>query len=303
MNTAPNIKHPISWLNIPGYKGETWNPIIGCSHVSPGCDNCYAEKMAYRLMHMPFTDYYQFVLADNGEIDPEKFRNIPKWNGSTHLVKSQLIKPAKWKRPCAIFVCSMGDLFHESVSFEQINAVFSVMSDADQHIYIVLTKRPKRMAEFWEWKKQNCMGVTWSPKPNVWLGVTAENQQRVNERIPILLSIPAAKRFVSIEPMLTPIDLNRIPAKYWGKEFESGYDGINLGCLNGGKETKTPWHLDWVIVGGESGPKARPMHPDWVRSIRDQCRESNVPFFFKQYGKKILGCELDGKTHHEFPNQ
>ncbi|MFA5420291.1 MAG: phage Gp37/Gp68 family protein [Bacteroidales bacterium] len=308
--------HKISWLNIPGYIPETWNPIIGCNHVSPGCDRCYAERMANRLASNPKTKgNYSHVIA-NG-----------KWNGLTTVCYDQVDKPLVWKKPRAIFVCSMGDLFHESVSFFDINCVFGAMSDCDQHIYIIITKRPDRMAEFFEWKKKQCMGVTWCPKPNVWLGVTAENQEMANHRIPILLKIPTTNRFVSIEPMLGAIDLTKIPAKFWGDQYDDLYNGISLSALIGGSETNSPWHLNWVIVGGETGPGARPMHPDWVRSIRDQCAAAKVPFFFKQAGTSkenakydwgngevnisleqaydMLvhggGCYIDSKIHHEFP--
>ncbi len=281
--------HKIGWLNLPGYKGETWNPIIGCSKVSAGCENCYAEKMAHRLVYMPFTDYYAFVMSNNGEDDPEKFKYIPTWNGETYLVQSQLDKPLRWKKPRVIFVCSMGDLFHENTSFEEINAVFSVMADNDQHIFIVLTKRPQRMISFYEWKQAE-HGVPWQPSENVWMGITAENQKLANERIPKLLSVPAAVRFVSIEPMLGPVDLEH--------GFDYG-DEIAMNFLNGDYITNphqeeyshSDEKLDWVIVGGESGHKARPMHPDWVRSVRDQCTKAGVPFFFKQWGKYLPHCQ------------
>lgn len=299
--------HKISWLNMPGYKPETWNPIIGCSKVSPGCDNCYAEKMALRLIHMPFTDYYSYVLKDNRKGDPDQFKYIPQWNGETHLVKSALTKPLTWKDPRMVFVCSMGDLFHETVPFQWIDSVFSVMSDNDQHIYVLLTKRPENILKFWQWKREQ-LGFDWRPKDNVWIGVTAENQEQYNKRVFYLLKAPSAKRFVSIEPMLGPIDLYQMPGLFVNHK------------------------LDWVICGGETGHKARPMHPDWVRSVRDQCASANVPFFFKQWGtwqpaqttlgiqmlpwgdfepdtkfgynrksKLLANDTLDGKQHHEWP--
>lgn len=257
----------IEWTN------ETWNPIIGCTKISPGCDNCYAEIMAFRLMHMPYTSYYQNVLKDNGESHPHKFRNLPKWNGKTHFVKSQLEKPLKWKKPRMVFVCSMGDLFHESVPFIEIDSIFSIMSDNDQHTYQILTKRPDRMREFFYWKS-DWYGKKWQPKDNIWFGVTAENQEQANIRIPVLLKIPAAVRFVSIEPMLSPIDISN----YLKVINESGWHDFG-GPFSGRNK------LDWVICGGESGHKARPMHPDWVRSLRDQCKAAEVPFFFKQWGE------------------
>ncbi len=285
-------QHKIGWLNLPGYKGETWNPIIGYSKVSDGCKNCYAENMAYRIANIELSKYGAYS-------DRREYKNVVQgvfsgagWNGKTHFVQSAIDKPMRWKKPRVIFVCSMGDLFHEDTSFEEINAVFSVMSDNDQHVYIVLTKRPQRIIDFYNWKSS--FGVPWVPKNNVWMGVTAENQQTANERIPKLLKIPAAVRFVSVEPMLGPVDLEIISAKYWGNEYKKGFEGINLGVLQGGKNTKTPWHINWVICGGESGPGARPMHPDWARSLRDQCQAAGVPFFFKQWGE-WLPWELDAQ--------
>jgi len=322
---------------MPGYKPETWNPIIGCTEKSEGCKNCFAKRMAHRLMHMPHTSYYQFVLADNGEDDPEKFKNIPEWNGQTHLVKSKLTEPMKWKSPRMVFTVDMGDLFHESVPFEWIDAVFTVMSDLDQHIYILLTKRPERILELFCWKILRS-GYNWRPKYNIWFGVTAENQEQANIRIPILLNIPAAKRFVSIEPMLGSVDLTKLQLDFAGGHYKDA-----LGGRRYGKTTiETFKCLDWVICGGESGSKARPMHPDWVRSVRDQCESAKVPFFFKQWGewmpitrpltsseinvlpkhyastsrflqitdpyaeyykagKHKSGDKLDGKQHHEWP--
>lgn len=303
-------KHKIQWLNLPGYKGETWNPIIGCSKVSEGCRNCYAEKMARRL---------SVALGTKGEQPSESWIGYSsvisngQWNGKTTLIKSALVKPASWKTPRIVFVCSMGDLFHESTSFDAIEAVFSVMADCDQHIYIVLTKRPKRMLEFYNWKSS--FGIPWQPKDNVWMGVSAENQAQADIRIPYLKSIYAAVKLVSVEPMLGPVNL------------------VNLN--NGATDAFNPADagINWVICGGESGHNARPMHPDWVRSLRNQCQAAGVPFFFKQWGEwkpmgttedlQILpfgqynteskfgfiktgklksGNLLDGKKHEEYPS-
>ena len=256
----------IEWTN------ETWNPIIGCNKVSLGCDNCYAEKMAYRLMHMPYGADYQFVLSDNGKSDPEKYKNLPKWNGETHFQKSQLDNPLKWKKPRMIFVVSMGDLFHESIPFEWIDKVFEVIFQTPQHTYQILTKRPERMKKYFEHQNELLKDLGgYSPPPFIWLGVTAENQEQANKRIPILLEIPAAIRFVSIEPMLSKIDIQ--------KYLTPGADGL--------PEEVERYHdwIDWVICGGESGSKARPMHPDWTRSLRDQCKKIGTPFFFKQWGE------------------
>lgn len=292
IEAAQRKQHKIGWLNIPGYIPQTWNPVIGCSHTSPGCDNCYAEKMAYRLMHMPFTDYYQFVLADNGKEDPEKFYNLPKWNGETHFVKSQIHKPIKWKKHRTIFVCSMGDLFHESVKYEWIEKVMNIIEMSPEHIFIILTKRPERAVEFfkiYEKRPMRCeiangVKITW-PFSNLWFIATAENQEELNRRAPYLFKIPAAKRGISIEPMLGPISMQQ----YYFSDKDGNYTFKHVP-----ESGRTKWIdlLDWVIVGGETGPKARPMHPDWVRSIRDQCQAANVPFFFKQWGEWI--CRESG---------
>ena len=290
---------------------ETWNPIIGCSKVSPGCNNCYAERMAVRLAHMEIwrkpdvnSEYYY-----PNVIVPQKGSG---WNGNTRFVEPALHKPLKWKKPKTIFICSMGDLFHESVQFEWISKVFSITQKCKHHTFLVLTKRPERMLEYFIH-----MGIKY-PYLNVWLGVTAENKEQADKRIPILLQIPAAKRFVSIEPMLSKIDIS----EYLKVINESGFN--DYGGPFSGRDK-----LDWVICGGESGPGARPVHPDWVRSIRDQCRAVDTPFMFKQwgewhetdldpnppkqrhlwpggklmarYGKKAAGRELDGQIWNQTP--
>ncbi len=254
-------QHKIHWLNLPGYKGETWNPIIGCSKVSPGCDNCYAMNMAVRLAHNPLTPDYKRVIGKKAGSEQWE------WTRKTRLLPEVLVKPMNWRKPRLVFVCSMGDLFHGSASFEEINAVFSVMADNDQHIYIVLTKRPQRMVEFFEWKARE-HGVLWQPKDNVWVGVTAENQKTANQRLPYLNCIYAAVKFVSIEPMLSAIS------------FETAL-GNTLKWHAGGLKNC----LSWVIVGGESGHNARPMHPFWIDKIYNQCKNDGIPFFFKQWGE------------------
>jgi protein gp37 len=274
----------IEWTN------ETWNPVIGCDKISPGCDNCYAERMAARLANMGQTETYGNVVTwGNSETPPEFSLANGQWCGKTHFVESALNKPLHWKKPRMIFVCSMGDLFHESVPFEWIDKVMTVIASCPQHTFQVLTKRPNRMKEWFEykdhlWKNEGMKGperiryLAWHnygkmieheefwPLQNLWLGVTAEDQKRADERIPILLQIPAVKRFLSIEPMLGAIDLL--------KEYPVGKGSVTYGAL-----------LDWIICGGETGPGARPIHPDWVRSLRDQCIETNTPFFFKSWGE------------------
>ncbi len=272
----------IEWTN------ETWNPIVGCSKVSPGCDNCYAEKMAGRLAEIALAkgtpsclDYY---------VDAAPFW---RWKGKAYLVDEAIDKPIHWKKPRMIFVCSMGDLFHESVPFEWIDQVFTVMAYASRHTFQVLTKRPERMLEYVNSKDTRARlsdsilnasypikGNIYDPREkygwplqNVWMGVTAENQEQANKRIPKLLATEASLRFVSIEPMLESVDLYP-----WLDELVGPGDS----CLSDWAEG-----LNWVICGGESGNNARAMHPDWVRSIRDQCKKYGVPFFFKQWGEFI----------------
>jgi protein gp37 len=256
-----------------------------------------------------------------------------QWDGTTYLNEEEIYIPFKWKTPRMVFVCSMGDLFHENVPHEWLKWVFQVIYENQSNIFVILTKRPERMAKFFSLL---AIGNMCSSFPNLWIGVTAENQKQANQRIPILLQIPAAKRFVSIEPMLGPVDLT------WIQDSRiHAIDSLDNNSITHNNEVIEKG-LDWVICGGESGPKARPMHPDWVRSIRDQCASANVPFFFKQWGewlpsydfgerldelivdfpkcriganhehedgiqmvkvgRKAAGDMLDGKEHHEWPN-
>lgn len=263
---------------------DTWNPIVGCSIVSPGCTNCYAMKQAARLLDgNPKSPHYAGTT--------KRVNGKAVWTGKVALAPDHILTaPLRWKKPRRIFVNSMGDLFHESVSDEWIDRVFAVMALGPQHTFQVLTKRSKRMREYCREIRaayidaQNALServfghrsstITF-PLPNVWLGVSAEDQQRADERIPDLLATPAAVRFVSAEPLLKPIDL--------GGGLPGEYD-----------DDLTPG-LDWIIAGGESGPGARPMHPDWARSIRDQCAAAGVAFHFKQWGEWLdADTALDG---------
>lgn len=222
----------------------TWNPVTGCTKISPGCKFCYAERMAYRLQAM----------------GKERYRDAFKLT----LQPDALDAPLRWKTPRVIFVNSMSDLFHKDVPFEYIQKCFAVMQEASQHTFQVLTKRPERVAEL-------NAELRW-PK-NVWMGTSVENIDYL-DRIRALQKVSAKVRFLSVEPLLGPIA--RLPLK-----------GIH-----------------WVIVGGESGPGARPMQAEWVRQIRDQCVAKSVPFFFKQWGgvnKKRTGRKLDGRTWDEMP--
>lgn len=222
----------------------TWNPVRGCSKVSPGCKHCYAETLA------------------------ERFRGVPghpfEHGFDLQLIPSALELPLRWRAGRRIFVNSMSDLFHEDVSAAYIRRVFDVMKRAPQHQFQVLTKRAERMAQ---------LATNIEIPPHVWMGVSVENQ-KYTKRIDELRRVDAAVRFLSVEPLLGPID------------------HLDLGGIH------------WVIVGGESGHGARPMDPSWVRSIRDQCLASKVKFFFKQWGgvrKHITGRVLDGRTWDQMP--
>ena len=263
-------KTKIEWTDA------TWNPITGCSVVSPGCTNCYAMRLAgTRLKHHPS----RIGLTDSSKAGPV-------WNGQVRWNRNWVNQPLKWRRRRAIFVCAHGDLFHESVPDAWIGEVWAVMEQAHWHRFQVLTKRPGRM-RYWLDRKWYSGKVL----PNVWLGVSAEDQQRANERIPILLDIPAAIRFASIEPLLGPIHFSPLQCEDFKYGKSRGY-GANVYALRGARSYQVPashWtedfpKLDWVIVGGESGKGARPMHPEWVRSIMYQCHDAGVPFFFKQWG-------------------
>ncbi|RWC23136.1 MAG: phage Gp37/Gp68 family protein [Mesorhizobium sp.] len=344
-------KSAIEWTDA------TWNPIVGCSIVSPGCTHCYAMGMAARIEAMTA------ALQAKGQT------GAPHYAGTTHKVNGNTIwtgklamapehiltQPLRWARPRRIFVNSMGDLFHEDVPDAWIDQVFAVMALAPQHTFQVLTKRAKRMREYmterWqpapahrlEWsggdaidipaetkgedredqvraacepfleklglvdtdnddlwtEDGNAKAMSWTwPLPNVWIGVSAERQQEADQRIPDLLATPAAVRFVSAEPLLGPIDftaINRFPNA--PKEFIHSLLGRvwtdQAGLPNPDPRWTFPGQpfcdddrgLDWIIVGGESGPDARAMHPAWARSIRDQCAAADVPFFFKQWGE------------------
>lgn len=288
---------------------ETWNPIAGCTPISPGCEHRYAERMAVR----------QCRFADGGErrgLDPDgsaKYKCVirkGKWRGTPCLDLKELNRPGRWKKSRRIFVCTMEDLFHELSVSPQVDDVFATAELCPQHTFMILTKRAERMMQYLckparpgisrqmsidstaaGLSGAHCyMAPPW-PLPNVWLGTTVENQQTADERIPHLLKCPAALRFLSLEPLLEPVDLGRhlMSCVGCGNQGSSAYisndpkRGLNLCsqvCIKGGE-----WpSLDWVIVGGETGPGARPMEADWARSIRDQCKAAGVPFFFKGMG-------------------
>ena len=235
-------KSTIEWTET------TWNPVTGCTKISAGCDNCYAERLSERFRGVkghPFEQGFDLTLR------PERVR-----------------QPFSWKRPRMIFVNSMSDLFHKEVPKGFIDEVFDTMEQADQHIYQILTKRSSLLRNYVNDRYKS------SPTPeHIWLGVSVEDYSK-RARIKHLQQANVATRFLSVEPLIG--------------------DPGNLELSN----------IQWVIVGGESGPRARPMQPEWARSIRDQCQDQDVPFFFKQWGgfrPKSGGRELDGKEWNEFP--
>ena len=233
----------------------TWNPVAGCNVLSPGCTNCYAMRMAARLAAMGQDKYIGTTRKSGGRA---------KWTGKISLDETSLELPQKWKRGRLIFVNSMADLFHDKVPAAYVRKVFDAMAAAPQHTFQVLTKRPKRMLALSD-------NLPWAG--HIWMGVSVESADYTG-RIDMLRQSGAAVKFLSLEPLLGPLD--------------------NLD-LRG---------IDWVIAGGESGPGARPMEQQWVRSIRDQCRAAKVAFHFKQWGgtnKKRAGRNLDGRTWDDLP--
>ncbi|MDO8357242.1 MAG: phage Gp37/Gp68 family protein [Nitrospirota bacterium] len=296
---------------------RVWNPIRGCSMVSAGCQNCYAMKQAHRFSG-PGQPYEGLTYG-------------PRWTGKIKLVPEALDAPLHWKKPRRIFVNSMSDLFHEEVHDKFIAAVFGVMAAAPQHTFQVLTKRPERMRQWFRWIESKRGGlttslvkhggawpkvdeysaesvlcaycarevleplskVTWAPwpLPNVWLGVSVENQATADERIPLLLETPAAVRFVSAEPLLGSVDFSVPWPPGWreqGDPQSDRFDGLRFDDRNSFARLG---RLNWVIVGGESGPGARPCDVSWIRSIRDQCQKAGVPVFVKQLGAKPFVVE------------
>jgi protein gp37 len=302
---------------------RTWNPVTGCTKVSPGCDHCYAEGIARR-----FAGSKAFPNGFDVTLQPER-----------------LDAPLRWRKPARVFVNSMSDLFHDDVPDDFIARVFAVMAAGRQHTFQLLTKRHGRMrsllgqdafrarvrTELAELRGLMLADVALNwPLPNVWLGVSVEDQKRADLRIPALLDTPAAVRFLSCEPLLGPVDLQHV-----GPDQLAVCDPTDIGYESGGPGGWMPGEtIDWVIVGGESGSASRPMHPQWARQIRDECRRTQTAFHFKQWGesapldqlpdatqedwefrngtgfpaatmcrvgKKAAGRVLDGRTWDEFP--
>lgn len=269
----------------------TWNPIIGCSVVSPGCTNCYAMRLAgTRLKDHPSR---KGLTIDT--------KAGPVWNGPVRLLEDKLREPLRWTRPRRIFPCAHADLFADQVPDAWIDKVFAVIAGTPQHIYQVLTKRPARAKAYIDGlpERRRLMAChsalddgPW-PLPNVHLGVSVEDQARADERIPILLDTPAAVHWISAEPLLGPVDLS---GWLFGPVEPCATCPRDEDCECGWKGRHTlPGQvgLDWIVAGGESGPGSRPMHPEWVREIRAQCEAAEVPFLFKQWGDWARDPELD----------
>lgn len=235
----------------------TWNPLAGCSVLSPGCTNCYAMRLAGRLSSMGLTKYQGTTRISGGR---------HKWTGTVKIDRASLLQPRKWKRGRFVFVNSMSDLFHEDVPVDFIQEVFEVMSSTPQHTYQILTKRAERLAEV-------APKLNWGS--NIWMGVSVESDEYL-WRARLLREVQSRMRFLSLEPLLGP------------------FERLNLDGIH------------WVIAGGESGPGSRPLDPDWVRSIRDQCQHAGVAFHFKQWGgrnKKSAGRLLDGTLWDQRPSK
>lgn len=278
----------------------TWNPVVGCSPVSPGCLNCYAATMARRHVGMGTPGYED----RDGVRIAETRGGRAVFTGSVRCLEDRLSEPISWRKPRKVFVCSMSDLFHPAVPFEFIDRVFATMVLCQQHTFQVLTKRPERMAEYFSStmaglsqehrmvlhavsfcndvlkrgfadEAHACEAETPLPLPNVWGGTSVENQKAANDRIYHLLRCPLAVRFLSVEPLLGPVALcDWLP---WGKHDAAA-------------------KIDWVIVGGESGPKARPCDVAWIRSVVRQCADAGVACFVKQLGSRSIWRSSDDQT-------
>jgi protein gp37 len=285
-------KSSIEWTDA------TWQPITGCTIVSPGCTNCYAMKLAgTRLRHHPSR---KGLTKDTNA--------GPVWNGKVRFNEQWLEQPLSWRAARMVFVCAHGDLFHDEALYGWIVKVFSVMARCERHTFQVLTKRADRMRQLLESSRfiedvyaaacraDPSLADRWHwPMRNVWLGVSAERQKEAADRIPVLLESPAAVRFVSCEPLLGPLDLTCLQDSRAFARTVNALTGESTGN-DDRPHARSGARIDWVIAGGESGYGARPMHPDWARSLRDQCAAAKVKFFFKQWGAWAPACALDDEA-------
>jgi protein gp37 len=293
-------KTKIEWTDA------TWNPIRGCSRVSEGCRHCYAERVAARFSG-PGQPYEGLAILKR---EPgEETAGDPRWTGEVRFIPELLNQPLRWKRPRRIFVNSMSDLFHEKTDVGWIDQICAAMLVCPHHTFQVLTKRPERMRNYllnvgarqiephMQRLRPGIARLDW-PWRNIWWGVSVEDQKTADDRIPLLLETPAAVRWVSYEPALGPVD--------W---YRGGFSLIEPVTI----PTNKKWPgLDWLVAGGESGPGARPAHPDWFLRALNECKAAGVPFFFKQWGewipvnqweqardydgaRKYRGMRLDGK--------
>jgi protein gp37 len=314
---------------------ESWSPVVGCTKCSPGCKNCYAEKMAVRLMGMGIEPYHLTVTQMPHRADPlvpmsrGEHKWVYEWTGDVICREDQLDKPLHWRKPRKIFVCSMSDLFHEKVPFEFIDKVMAVIAIKEEHKFQILTKRIKQAKTYFSKMyngkrklgdalrlmnidcfahriliasafgafKRNKGLLPFLSFPNLHLGVTVCTQKEADEKIPVLLQIPAAVRFISIEPMLEGIDF--VDLRYC-KICAKKIHGLVKGKCTCGEYYKG---IDWVIVGCESGPKRRPCKYEWIDSIVDQCKAAGVPVFVKQINVNGKVVKMPPEYPQEYPEQ
>jgi protein gp37 len=281
----------------------TWNPVTGCDRISPGCQHCYALTLAKRLKAMGQAKY---------QTDGRPPTSGPGFGVAVH--PWVLGEPLAWRMPRRIFVYSMADLFHARVPEAFIARVFAVMAATPQHTYQVLTKRPGRMARLLNGDAfpdqvyrcaatHGLTSLTW-PLSNLWLGTSVEDQQRADQRIPLLLAAPAAIRFLSCEPLLGRIDLELAICQQTAPAYGRGLSRTTVHLGDCCRNALCAADLHWIIAGGESGPGHRPVDPAWVRFLRDQATATEVAFFFKQWGGRTPGAGgrlLDGRTWDQYP--
>lgn len=286
----------IGWTHVPGYKGETWNPTTGCTRVSPGCDHCYAFTLHDRRYAQNKAAAWEFLRPRTPQIAQSTYNAVARNEGAVLpwpkqydipfstvqvLDDHRIEAPLRAKAPRAYFVDSMADLFHEDVPDSALDHVYDVMEATPQHIYMILTKRPERMRDYVTARRirqRRLAHVHEAALPaHIWHGTSTEDQERLDERVPPLLDTPSVVHFISAEPLLGPIDLRPRPTSDLCIRCGDGPDAPH--AHRDGYRTRG---LSWVIVGGESGPRHRPMDDDWARAIREQCATADVAYFYKQ---------------------